>query len=486
MDTLLAHQFLKEVAGQELWPVMHNSAPLINAAGWTKKKYLSQSYRNGLSFPAFVSIKDGEGVMYIPLTKAKQLAEETFLAYLENPKVLQDRESSWQVWRGEIDSLYEKMDEAYCQSVTGNILRADLERLREAIWNYNASAFFSTGFYRDVCEKALAGESGDLDDELWIRILQPPTASFKKRHGWKLAELIGSGLQSTALYERCQYFFASYDGIPETEMVPSLLDQQYAAYIGGDGISKAVAEQRQFGVESEAHAEWTESLPSRQKDIAYFFQRIVAARDERKDYLLKTSVIAFRVASALLGKSDIPKSLSKYLMFEEIMSGPEYIVQHRAEIEARPLGFDVFCPYDGEPVWQYGKTSENRKLIGSFYRVQNDTRESVSELKGNIGSKGVAVGRVKIVRNVVSESVKFQDGDILVTGMTRPEFVPLMQRASAIITDEGGITCHAAIIARELDKPCIIGTKIATQVLHDGDLVEVDADNGVVRVLERS
>jgi hypothetical protein len=69
--------------------------------------------------------------------------------------------------------------------------------------------------------------------------------------------------------------------------------------------------------------------------------------------------------------------------------------------------------------------------------------------------------------------------------MTRPEFVPLMKKAGAIITNEGGITCHAAIIARELKKPCIIGTKIATQVLKDGDFVEVDADAGVVRILEQ-
>ena len=58
-----------------------------------------------------------------------------------------------------------------------------------------------------------------------------------------------------------------------------------------------------------------------------------------------------------------------------------------------------------------------------------------------------------------------------------------MKKASAIITDEGGIICHAAIASRELKKPCIIGTKIATKILKDGDLVEVDADNGIVGIL---
>jgi pyruvate,water dikinase len=68
--------------------------------------------------------------------------------------------------------------------------------------------------------------------------------------------------------------------------------------------------------------------------------------------------------------------------------------------------------------------------------------------------------------------------------MTTPDYVSAMKLASAFVTDEGGIMCHAAIIARELKKPCIIGTKIATKVLKDGDLVEVDADRGVVTIIK--
>ena len=69
--------------------------------------------------------------------------------------------------------------------------------------------------------------------------------------------------------------------------------------------------------------------------------------------------------------------------------------------------------------------------------------------------------------------------------MTMPAFMPAMRKAIVFVTDEGGITCHAAIMARELHKPCIIGTKIATKVLNNGDEVEVDANNGVVRILSK-
>jgi len=74
-------------------------------------------------------------------------------------------------------------------------------------------------------------------------------------------------------------------------------------------------------------------------------------------------------------------------------------------------------------------------------------------------------------------------GDILVSHMTDPEIVVAMKKAGAIITDMGGITCHAAIVSRELGIPCVIGTKIATKVFKDGDEVEVDATKGVVRKL---
>ncbi len=71
----------------------------------------------------------------------------------------------------------------------------------------------------------------------------------------------------------------------------------------------------------------------------------------------------------------------------------------------------------------------------------------------------------------------------MVAHTTFPALVPAMKKASAIITDDGGLTCHAAIVSRELQTPCVVGTKHATKILHDGDVVEVDANNGIVKKL---
>lgn len=108
---------------------------------------------------------------------------------------------------------------------------------------------------------------------------------------------------------------------------------------------------------------------------------------------------------------------------------------------------------------------------------------NVQELRGTPAFAGLARGAVRVIESS-NEMNKMHRGDILVSHMTIPEIVPAMRIAGAIVTDIGGLTCHAAIVSRELSIPCIIGTKIATQVFKDGDVVEVDANKGIVKKLD--
>jgi len=102
------------------------------------------------------------------------------------------------------------------------------------------------------------------------------------------------------------------------------------------------------------------------------------------------------------------------------------------------------------------------------------------DIHGSIANGGSAVGRAVICKGLASLK-NVRKGDIIIASMTRPEFMPALKKAAAIVTDEGGITCHAAIVSRELNIPCIVGTKIATRVFHDGDIVDVRANHGIVR-----
>ena len=106
--------------------------------------------------------------------------------------------------------------------------------------------------------------------------------------------------------------------------------------------------------------------------------------------------------------------------------------------------------------------------------------DSIRELEGKTAQAGTARGTVCVILSKDQIS-KAADGCILVASMTQPSYLPAMKKAAAFVTDEGGLLCHAAIVAREMGKPCVIGTKKATQVFRDGDEVEVDATNGIVR-----
>ena len=114
----------------------------------------------------------------------------------------------------------------------------------------------------------------------------------------------------------------------------------------------------------------------------------------------------------------------------------------------------------------------------------NFTNLSLKKLKGKENKFRVRKGNIRIIDIHNWKTKAFNEGDILVSINSNPTYISLIKKAAAIITDEGGITCHAAIVARELKKPCIIGTKIATKVLKDGDYVEVDADKGIVRKIK--
>ncbi len=117
-------------------------------------------------------------------------------------------------------------------------------------------------------------------------------------------------------------------------------------------------------------------------------------------------------------------------------------------------------------------------VLGSAEPIAGDSGRVL--LEGLAASPGIASGRVRVLQSP-SEGKALQAGEVLVAPMTNPDWVPTIRRAAAVVTDGGGMTCHAAIVTRELGVPCIVGARTATQVLHDGDLITVDGSRGVVQ-----
>ena len=124
---------------------------------------------------------------------------------------------------------------------------------------------------------------------------------------------------------------------------------------------------------------------------------------------------------------------------------------------------------------------QSRPVTSAGGKALGEAAEHEGEqlLRGLGAAPGRASGAVRLITELAG-AIELHDGDILVTHMTAPDWVPLMRRAGAIVTDSGGMTCHAAIVSRELGIPCVVGTGEATKKLRDGEIVTVDATHGIV------
>ncbi|MBI4453487.1 hypothetical protein HY636_02480 [Candidatus Woesearchaeota archaeon] len=178
---------------------------------------------------------------------------------------------------------------------------------------------------------------------------------------------------------------------------------------------------------------------------------------------------------------------------------PLNTAQHRENIKARKEAV-LFVYLNGRLSIFSGNAAIKRfeeEVVDDAYNLVGKKKTTqTNEIKGIVVSHGkdsygkdyehnshTIKGTVKIVLTT-EQGNKVKEGDILVVRNTNPNLIDAINRASAIITDEGGITCHAAIVSRELGKPCIVGTKIATKVLRDGDVVEVDIEKGIIKKLK--
>lgn len=169
----------------------------------------------------------------------------------------------------------------------------------------------------------------------------------------------------------------------------------------------------------------------------------------------------------------------RFMIKDEVRKALLEGIVDKEEIQKRT----EFCTY---------YTEKEKEIVFTGQKAQ-DLAESakkiefmnVMELKGQTGCLGYGKGIVKKIFRP-SDMEKMNKGDVLVSIATDPDIVPAMKKAAAIVTEQGGVTSHAAIVSRELKIPCVIGTKIATKVLNDGDLVEVDANKGIVKILKKA
>ncbi|MEI6587883.1 MAG: PEP-utilizing enzyme, partial [Candidatus Moraniibacteriota bacterium] len=204
-------------------------------------------------------------------------------------------------------------------------------------------------------------------------------------------------------------------------------------------------------------------------------KEFVYLRTFRSEILNKAGSLAKPFLQKIAQKLGLTFSELISLTSDEILAMLNSTANHKSKIKSRLEGFYSVIMDDNVQIFA-GEERAHIDDLGVFLNPLS----SQTELRGQVGWRGTVRGSVRVVLGE-SDIKKVKKGEILVAIMTSPNYVPAMEKAAGFVTDEGGILCHAAIISREMQKTCIIGTKDATRVLHDGDLVELDGETGIVR-----
>lgn len=173
-----------------------------------------------------------------------------------------------------------------------------------------------------------------------------------------------------------------------------------------------------------------------------------------------------------------------YIEMDRFLHGRGKLPSLTMLVDRRRLCLLRFSPFSRYRLLT-GRQAVRMIAVKRLFDPQGAQDPNVEELRGQVAFPGRVTGKVRIVR-LRSQMAQFRAGEILVTTMTDPAYLPIMKMASAFVTNEGGMLSHAAIVARELRKPFVIGTRIAAHVLHNGDVIEVDATKGVVRIVKRA
>jgi phosphohistidine swiveling domain-containing protein len=222
-------------------------------------------------------------------------------------------------------------------------------------------------------------------------------------------------------------------------------------------------------------------LKLNKEEIILFRQIKEAAylKDQRDVYRRLGVYYSFKIFDEIAKRLSITKKDVVYMTSYEIVNSLndlEFFFDVIDEVRRRMKGFLLY------------RNKGRIEAVSDPEFIDNFVRENIEfdehkEIKGIVANKGYTKGKARIVL-LVSDLRKVGKGDVMVSITTHPDFISAMQKASAFVTDEGGLMCHAAIVSREMNKPCIVGTKSATRLIKDGDMIEVDADKGIVRVIK--
>ena len=288
------------------------------------------------------------------------------------------------------------------------------------------------------------------------------------------------------LKEHSEKYFWMLNSYADTKY----LDEKYFFSVAEDIIKKGIGleekekikknnETRLIEIKEKSRALQTElKMTEQDKKLVKFIDYFTCFQDDRKAFSIKANHYTDLFMKELGRRAGLHYDLVKFICpqeYADVLRGGFELMR----LKTRQKHFSIFFKATGTEIYE---GTESEKQEQNVLGIEID--KNLSEFEGVRAMGGKVVGRVRKIMQLADLGT-MQNDEILVTTMTSPDFVVAMRKAKAIVTDQGGVTCHAAVISRELGLPCVIGTSIATRVLNTGDLVEVRANHGIVRILER-
>lgn len=374
-----------------------------------------------------------------------------------------------------------------CMS-TGNIhdqdtiaLYKELDAVLLKIFSYFSTTNGDPLFF---VEQALLEESQKIGEEqAYITIVSPTREDLllKEKKSW--LQVMQNPTDATLL-SHMQDYPLLFGNIDSEEDAFQLMKER----MGHDTSEKIEAEINESELRLKTNAEIQEKIfakSGRVEQLAMFLHQATLVRLEMKATWQGMHYYLFPFYQKI--SEETGQSIRDVMMFWNNKEVITFLEQQemvpKDEIEQRKKAY-LYLFENGRINFYRG---EEAAAIKEKMLSKNEKRE---EIRGLVANKGKAVGKVRIItfddlRKIYEVANALTEPFILVTGMTNPNMVPLIKKAQAIVTDEGGMTCHAAIISREFNVPCIVGTKGATNMLRDGDVVEVDAEKGIVRKIQK-
>lgn len=486
---------------------IQNARALFLAADIVFNSYANQNIIKGVNFSPMFSFFDyNKPNPFFQITKKediKRIAQKVYFNYLKNHKSLDNIIEEHQKLTLRLDKIWQKYQKQKKQGIANKDFVKLFNQFYKAInkwWHYGAIG-------EDKCEiinleiVPKFQERHNLSEKKTFEIInilthpkEPAVFNIERKKFLKIClevlrsnKEIGNKELDRAINSYIKnYFWFKTDFCKANIITPEILLKEARREIVKSKFSEIKIKKEinridnNFKKIQDRKIEILKNieLTKEDKDDIIFSQKIIHWFDQRKSGTMKQFYYFLNILEEIAKRLNINyNELFLYTVDElfELLTTDKKL--SRKELDRRNKKIFIIYEKNKKAKIFYGNDAQE------MFKIATDIKcKIIKGVVASAGGKPKFIGVARIIYNPAKS--KFNNQDILVTSMTRVEFVPLMRKAKAIITDEGGIACHAAIVSRELGIPAIIGTKIATKILKDGDLVEVDTEKGIVKIMK--